>query len=120
MKRPPPKSTLFPYPTLFRSEVSGDARALAGGLLVLAGALSYAGGALYFQRRFATLPPLAVVAGTLVGCAVLTAVPAALALPDQAPSARTIAAVAVLGAGCTGLGYVLFYWLIAEIGRAYV
>src|SRR3712207_7730432 len=70
MKRPPPKSTLFPYPTLFRSEVSGDARALAGGLLVLAGALSYAGGALYFQRRFATLPPLAVVAGTLVGCAV--------------------------------------------------
>jgi drug/metabolite transporter (DMT)-like permease len=103
---------------LLGAEVAGDARALAGGLLVLAGALCYAGGALYFQRRFTDLPPLVVVAGTLVGCAVLTAVPAALDPPQALPSATVLGALVVLGAGCTGVGYSAFYALVADLGAA--
>jgi drug/metabolite transporter (DMT)-like permease len=103
---------------LLGAEVAGNARALIGGLLVLAAALFYAGGALYFQRRFADLPPLVVVAGTLVGCAVLSAVPAALDPPQVVPSPVVVGALVVLGAGCTGLGYVAFYSLVAGLGAA--
>ena len=103
---------------LLGAEVAGDARALVGGLLVVAAALCYAGGALFYQRRFASLPPLVVVAGTLVGCTVLSAVPAALDPPDAVPSATVLGALVVLGAGSTGLGYVAFYSLVAELGAA--
>ena len=101
---------------LLGAEVAGDARALGGGLLVLCGALSYAGGALYYQRRFADLPPLVVVTGTLVACSVLSAVPAALDAPAGVPSATVLAALVLVGAGCTGLGYVAFYSLVADLG----
>ena len=103
---------------LLGAEVAGDARALVGGLLVLAAALFYAGGALYFQRRFADLPALVVVAGTLIGCAVLSAVPAALAPPESLPSATALAALALLGVGSTGFGYIAFYTLVADLGAA--
>lgn len=103
---------------LLGAEVAGDAHALAGGLLVLAGALLYAGGALYFQRHFSDQPPLVVVAGTLLGCALLSAIPAALDPPHAVPSATVIGALALLGAGCTGVGYVAFYTLVAELGAA--
>jgi drug/metabolite transporter (DMT)-like permease len=103
---------------LLGAEVAGDARALAGGLLVLSGALFYAGGALYSQRRFTDLPPLVVVAGTLLGCAVLSAIPAALDPPRSLPSATVLGALALLGAGFTGLGYVAFYSLVSDPGAA--
>lgn len=96
-------------------EVSADAQVLIGGLLVLAGAVSYAGGALYYKRRLADLPPLAVVCGTLIGCALMSAVPAAASLPT-APSVTAIGSLLALGVGCTGFGYVAFYSLIARLG----
>ena len=101
---------------LLGADLAGDARALIGGLLVLAGALFYAGGALYYQRRFADLPPLVVVVGTLLGCAALSAIPAALDAPQAVPSATVLGSLVVLGAGCTGLGYIAFYTLVAELG----
>jgi drug/metabolite transporter (DMT)-like permease len=103
---------------LLGAEGAGDARALAGGLLCLAAALFYAGGALYYQRRFADLPPLVVVAGTLIGSAVLSAVPAALDAPQAMPSSTVLGALVVLGAGCTGLGYIAFYSLVSDLGAA--
>ena len=101
---------------LLGAEAAANLRALGGGLLVLAGALSYAGGALYYLRRFADLPPLVVVTGTLLGCAVLSAIPAALDAPQSLPPPGIVGALALLGAGCTGLGYVAFYALVADLG----
>ena len=101
---------------LLGADLAGDAQALLGGLLVLAGALFYAGGALYYQRRFADLPPLVVVVGTLLGCAAFSAIPAALDAPHAVPSATVLGALVVLGAGCTGLGYIAFYTLVADLG----
>jgi len=43
-------------------------------------------------------------------------VPGVLLWPSVAPSARSVASVAVLGLVCTALAFVLFYELIAEIG----
>ena len=97
-------------------EGSGSARALVGGLLVLAAATTYAGGTLYYKRHFAAEPPLGVLAAALVACAGLTAVPAALSLPEAVPSARGALSLAVLGIGCTAGGYLVFYALIARIG----
>ncbi len=103
---------------LLGAETGSDGRALVGGLLVLTATLFYAGGALYFQRHLSDLPPLVVVAGTLVGCVVLTALPAALAAPEAVPSPTVLGAFAVLGVGSTGLGYIAFYSLVADLGAA--
>ncbi|MCW3010453.1 MAG: family transporter [Solirubrobacterales bacterium] len=97
-------------------EVSGDARALLGGVLVLAAASTYAGGTLYYKRHFSEEPALGVLAGALVACVVMTTIPAALSLPDAAPPAQAWLALAVLGIGCTAGGYLAFYALIARIG----
>lgn len=97
-------------------EVSGDARALVGALCVLAGAASYAGGALYYKRHFAHVPAPAVVAGALVACAAMTTVPALFDLPSTVPSALSVASLAVLGIGCTAGGYLAFYGLIGRVG----
>ena len=49
----------------------------------------------------------------------LLALPVALAsFPSDAPGAGPIAAMAALGAGGTGLAFVIFYTLIAEVGPA--
>jgi drug/metabolite transporter (DMT)-like permease len=101
---------------LLGADLAGDAEALVGGLLVLTGAVFYAAGALYYQRRFSDLPPLVVVVGTLVGCAVLSAVPAALDAPQTVPSGTALVALLAIGAGCTGAGYVAFYTLVSELG----
>ena len=97
-------------------QVSGDPRAFVGSTLVLAAAACYAAGALFYKRRFAESSPLGVVAVALVACMAMCAVPAALALPSDVPSARSIGAVALLGLGCTGGGYIAFYTLITMIG----
>jgi drug/metabolite transporter (DMT)-like permease len=73
---------------------------------------------LYLQRHLSDLPPLVVVAGTLVGCVVLTALPAALAAPGAVPSPTVLGAFAVLGVGSTGLGYIAFYSLVADLGAS--
>lgn len=97
-------------------ETSDDVRALLGGVLVLSGAASYAGATLYYKRHLASLPPLGVVAGALVGCAAFMTLPAALSLPTAVPSAGAVLAVAGLGVGCTAGGFFAFYSLIGLIG----
>jgi drug/metabolite transporter (DMT)-like permease len=49
---------------------------------------------------------------------VLSAVPAALDAPQAVPSATVLGALVVLGAGCTGLGYIAFYSLVSDLGAA--
>ena len=98
-------------------EVAGDLRAFVGALLVLAAALSYAGGALYYKRHFADLPAFGVVCGALASCVALTLAPTVLfALPDHVPSATSLGAIAALALGSTAGGYVAFYALIGQVG----
>ncbi len=96
-------------------EVSGNVEALVGGLLVLAAAVTYAGGTLFYKREFSREPALGVLAA-LVACAVMTTAPAMFSLPVAVPSARGTIALLVLGVGCTAGGYLAFYALIARVG----
>jgi drug/metabolite transporter (DMT)-like permease len=97
-------------------DLTGSTEALAGGLMVVTAALCYAAGALYLRRRLSDLPPIGVAAGSTAASAVLTAPLAVAQIPAALPSAGALAAVAALGALGTGLAFLIYYLLIAQVG----
>lgn len=88
-----------------------------GAILAMAGvAVGYALGPLILARRLAHLPSLGVVAASL-GLSALAYLPAGLIQwPDHAPSAASSGAVVGLAIVCTGLAFLVFFALIAEVG----
>ena len=79
-------------------------------------AVGYAVGPMILVRRLAHLSSLGVVAASLALAAVVNLPLGAAQAPDHWPSARVLAAVAVLAAICTALAFVLFLRLVAEVG----
>jgi drug/metabolite transporter (DMT)-like permease len=97
-------------------DVGGDSAALVGGIAVVLASLGYAIGGFYLKARFRDLQPIGVVTSTMAASALLT-LPLALAtFPGEAPGAGAIAAMAALGAAGTGIAFVIFYTLIADVG----
>ena len=103
---------------LFGLDLSGEARALAGGLMVLAAAFGYAVGGLYLKSRLRGVPAVGVAASTMVASTLALLPAAPFVLPSEVPSLEAIGSLLVLGAGGTGLAFAIFYTLIAEIGPA--
>lgn len=101
---------------LFGVDLSGDAGALLGGGLILLAALSYALSALLVKRHLTGSPPVGIVAGQMAIASVLT-LPLLLAdPPTSAPHADTVLAMLALGTGGTGLAFLWYYTLLAELG----
>ena len=99
-------------------DVGGDSGALIGGLAVVLASLGYALGGFYLKARFRQAQPIGVVTATMFASALLV-LPVALAtFPSEAPGAGSIAALAALGAAGTGVAFVMFYTLIADVGPA--
>jgi drug/metabolite transporter (DMT)-like permease len=96
-------------------DLSGDATALLGGLMVLLAGLGYAVGALYLKQRLPGAPPAGVAAGTMLVSAAVT-LPLAIAFPPEGLGLDSAAALVALGAGGTGIAFLIFYTLIADIG----
>ena len=97
-------------------DVGGDSAALIGGLAVVLASVGYALGGFYLKARFKDTQPIGVVTATMLASALLT-LPVALAtLPASVPGLGPLAAMAALGAGGTGIAFVIFYTLIAEVG----
>lgn len=99
--------------------LSGHAMTLAGMVLVLAGAASYAVAGVWGQRQFKNTSPIMSSCCQLV-CSTLIVLPVALAV-DQPwtlpiPSAATLLAIGGLGALSTALAYVVFYRILAVSG----
>jgi drug/metabolite transporter (DMT)-like permease len=101
---------------LFGVDLSGDAQALAGGLMVLLATVGYAVGSLYLKHRLRGAPPVGIAASTILASALVTLPFALLTLPAQAPELQTVGALVALGAGGTGLAFAIYFTLIAEIG----
>ena len=101
---------------LFGVDLSGDAQALAGGLMVLLASVGYAVGSLYLKHRLRGAAPVGIAASTILASALVTLPFALFTLPDQAPELQTIAALVALGAGGTGIAFAIYFTLIAEIG----
>jgi drug/metabolite transporter (DMT)-like permease len=101
---------------LFGVDLSGDAAALAGGLMVLLASAGYAVGALYLKHRLQAVPPVGIAASTMVAGTLLLLPAVLFALPAQAPSLKAAGSLLALGAGGTGIAFAIFYTLISEIG----
>jgi drug/metabolite transporter (DMT)-like permease len=84
----------------------------AVGLVVV----GYAVGPVLLARTLGDLPGVAVVASSLLLCAVGYAPFAVHDQPAHLPPARVLAAVLTLGVVCTAVAFVLFFHLIAEVG----
>ncbi|MGN6475280.1 MAG: DMT family transporter [Mycobacteriales bacterium] len=84
-------------------------------LEILFVAIGYAVGPLILTHRLGEAPGLAVVAASLAATAVVYA-PFAIASPPHHLSAKVIWSVLALAIICTGLAFVVFFGLIAEVG----
>jgi drug/metabolite transporter (DMT)-like permease len=107
---------IFGVVLLFGVDLSGDATAIAGGLMVLLAGFGYAVGALFLKHRLRGVPAIGIAASTLVVGTAALALPALFALPSQLPGAKAVGSLALLGAGGTGIAFAIFYTLIAGIG----
>ncbi|HEY0346230.1 MAG TPA: DMT family transporter [Solirubrobacteraceae bacterium] len=101
---------------LFGVDLSGDAAALAGGLMVLLASVGYAVGSLYLKHRLRGVPAVGLAASTMVAGAVVLAPATLFVLPSHAPSLDAAGSLLALGAGGTGIAFAIYYTLIAEIG----
>jgi drug/metabolite transporter (DMT)-like permease len=101
---------------LFGVDLSGDAAALAGGLMVLLASVGYAVGSLYLKHRLRGVPAVGIAASTMVAGALVLAPFVLFALPSHAPSFQSAASLLALGAGGTGIAFAIYYTLITEIG----
>ena len=84
----------------------------------LGAAVLYAISAIYTRRHAASVPPLAVAAGSQCAAALLLLFPTIWAWPDRMPSAHAWGALAVLSIACTAVAYAIFYSLIARVGAS--
>ena len=99
-------------------DVGGDGAALVGGLLVVVAGMGYALGGFYLKRRFSGAQPIGVATMTMLASAALALPWAAVTAPDASLAAGSIAAMTALGALGTGVAFVIFYTLIADVGPA--
>jgi drug/metabolite transporter (DMT)-like permease len=107
---------IFGVALLFGVDLSGDAKALAGGLMVLLASLGYAIGGFYLKHRLRGIPAVGIAAATMVVGTIVLAPAALLVAPSAAPSAKAVGSLLLLGAGGTGIAFLIFYTLIAGIG----
>ena len=91
----------------------GSAWAIAACLVAT---LSYAVAPSLTKRHLANAPPLAAAAGSQLAAAVLLALPAVHWWPGVAPSAHDWVVAALLAVFGTGVGYILYFRLIANAG----
>jgi drug/metabolite transporter (DMT)-like permease len=101
---------------LFGVDLGGDGDAVLGGLAILLAGLGYAVGAILAKRKLQDVPPVGV-AGSIMGLSALLLLPALpWTLPAEAPGLGGVGAIVALGAGGTGIAFLIFYTLNAEIG----
>ena len=95
--------------------VDAGGSGVLGALAVVLASLGYAAGAFFLKRHLRGVPPIGLVTGTM-GASALLLLPLAIASPGQAPAVGPAAAVVALGVAGTGIAFVLFYSLIADVG----
>ena len=84
----------------------------------LVATLCYGVSASYTKKRLAGVPPLAVAAGSQLSAALFLLPPAIVWWPAAMPSHVAWIAAGLLAIACTGIAYVLYFRLIANVGPA--
>ena len=98
-----------------------DASGLSSGWAVLAcllACLSYGISASFTKRYLGGLPALVTATGSQLGATLVLVVPTLWLWPQRMPGASAWLALLALGVMCTGVAYILFFWLIENVGPA--
>lgn len=99
-------------------ELRGSLAELVGGAMLLLAGLGYAAGGFIVKRGLGDVQPVGVVAAAMLAATVLLA-PAGLATaPTAVPGLGPLASALCLGALAGGLGWLLYYTLLADVGPA--
>ena len=101
---------------LFGVDLGDGTAQVLGGLAILLASLGYAIGGMLAKRKLPGVPALGV-AGSITALSALALLPVApFVAPAEMPGVDTIGSMVVLGAGSTGLAFVLYFLLNTEIG----
>jgi len=100
-------------PDLLAHGVSGN---VLGALAVLVAAISYAANAIYQRRKMRDVSVFDVSIGQLAATVVFAIPLAAPSLPHIHLALTSMAAVIALGAGATGVAYLLYYYVMNTLG----
>jgi drug/metabolite transporter (DMT)-like permease len=103
---------------LFGVDLSGGARAVLGGALLVASALCYACGALLIHNKLNFAEPLGIATIAMLVSVVVLIIPGLLVLPDAKPTSTSTVALIALGIVFTGGTLTLNYSLIKHAGPA--
>jgi drug/metabolite transporter (DMT)-like permease len=87
-------------------------------LACMAAATSYGFSANFTKRHLTGVPSLALATGSQVAASLVLIVPTVIWWPAVMPDASAWTAAALLAIVCTGMAYVLFFRLIANVGPA--
>jgi len=96
-------------PDILAHGVSGN---FLGAMAVLVAALSYAANAIYQRRKMRNVSVFDISIGQLAATVVFAIPLAAPSLPHVHVALTSIAAVIALGAGATGIAYLLYYYVM--------
>ena len=99
----------------FKTDASGIAPGWAV-LACLAACVCYATSASFTRRYLMGVPPMVMAAGSQLGAAVGLVLPALYFWPAHMPSGTAWLSLGMAGVFCTGLAYLLFFRLIANVG----
>jgi drug/metabolite transporter (DMT)-like permease len=97
-------------------DVAGNADELIGTALIILAAIGYAAGPMLLKRKLANLDSRAAMGASLALAAVVLALPAALTAPTEPPTDEALLSILTLGFVCTALAFVIFSFLIHEVG----
>jgi drug/metabolite transporter (DMT)-like permease len=100
-------------PDILAHGVSGN---FLGAMAVLVAALSYAANAIYQRRKMRHVSVFDVSIGQLAATVVFAIPLAAPSLPSLHVAVTSMAAVIALGAGATGVAYLLYYYVMNTLG----
>ncbi len=106
------------YILMFDKMATNSAVILLPTLAVLLATLCYAIGANFTKHYLSSIRPLALASGTQITASIVLLPFALFYLPNHLPSSAAINAVMLLGVLCTGVAYVIFFRLIANLGPA--
>jgi drug/metabolite transporter (DMT)-like permease len=104
-----------------RSTLKDGADGSSAVLAVLAcviGTISYGFSANFTKRYLTGVPPMSVAGGSQIGAALVMLAPTVATWPSATPGLAAWIHLALLAVVCTGLAYIMYFRLIANVGPA--
>lgn len=100
------------------SKPSADNNTLLPTLAAMLAALCYGISANYTKKHLSTIKPLALAAGSQIAATAMLLPLSLFFIPKTLPSSKAMWSVLLIGVICTGVAYILFFRLIAQLGPA--